>query len=243
VEYLGGPLDPSLFSVATERLMGHPYSAAYARSLAENDLSVIYHNHGYLHARFSEATPSFIADENAGEPGKVSLAFTVAPGVQYTWNGADWNGELPYTAAELDQILAMKPGEVAGSDKIAAGIGLVHIAYGKKGYINAVSRYDQNFDDSTRQVHMSFQLQEGDQYHMGAFNVTGASNQISDRIVKAWRLKTGEIYNASYWKNFADQDLPNALKDMGNTTIAKRLSYSEHPNPKALTVDVLLTLE
>jgi len=243
VEYLGGPLDASAFSIATERLQGHPFSTAYSRSIAENDLGVIYQNHGYLRATFSDAVPTFSPGTNADDPGKVDVVFNVTPGIQYLWNGADWNGDLAYSATELDRFLGMKPGEVAAADKISTGMETAHTAYEKKGYINAVFTDDRQFNDATQQVHLSLKIKQGDQYHMGTFTVTGASNQISGRIIKAWRLKTGDIYNGSYWKDFGKEDLPNALKDMGNTTIAKRISYSVHPNADSLTVDILLTLE
>jgi outer membrane protein assembly factor BamA len=243
VEYLGGPLDPSTFSIATTRLLGHPFSRAYSRSLAKNDLDVIYRNHGYLQARFAEAVPTFTPGPNPDDPGKVKVTFTVTPGVQYTWNGADWNGDLPYSAAELNQIFAIKSGEIAGADKISAGNEFVRAAYGKKGYINAVASSDQQFNDATAQVHMSFKIKEGDQYHMGTLTVTGANDRLSERIRNAWRLKAPEIYNASYKQDFRKQDLPVALKDLGFTTIPLRLSISEHPNPDSLTVDVLLTVE
>ncbi len=242
VEYAGGPLDQTYFSIATERLLGHSFSSAYARSLAENDLDVIYQNHGYLRAHFTEAKPIFSPGTNANDPGSAKVVFTVVPGVQYSWHGSDWNGNRIYSAAELDQSLGMKAGDIAAADKISAGIDAIHEVYGKKGYIAANLSPGQIFDDGARQVRYSFQLDEGSQYHMGTFTASGVDAQVAERIRKAWRLKAGDVYDASYIKEFARKDLPGAIAGTPVASPTAHPSLSMHPNPSTQTVDISFSL-
>jgi outer membrane protein assembly factor BamA len=242
VEYVGGPLDQTYFSIATQRLLGHPFSSAFARSLAENELDVIYQNHGYLRAHFAEAKPIFSPGTNANDPGSAKVVFTVVPGMQYAWRGADWNGNHTYSAAELDQSLGMKAGDIAAADKISGGVDAVREGYGRKGYIAANMSPNQIFDDEARQVRYSFKIEEGSQYHMGTFTASGVDVQVAERIRKAWRLKAGDIYDASYIKEFQRKDLQGAIAGSPAASPAARRSFSMNPNPSTLTVDVTFSL-
>src|SRR4029077_9994934 len=164
VEFTGGPLDPGLFAVAKQRLMGRPFSAAYARSLAENDLDVIYQNHAYLRAHFGDPQVTFLPGPSDSDPGAVTLVFTVVPGPMYSWHGTDWDGNIAYSSADLERYLGMKDGDLAAMDKISAGMESIRGAYGQKGFIAVGLSPKQSFDDAAHQVHYSFQLKEGSQY-------------------------------------------------------------------------------
>jgi len=208
VEFTGGPLEPELFSLQKSRLIGHPFSAFYTHSMAENDLDAIYHNHAYLRAHFTDPQVTFVPGANDSDPGSIKLVFTVSPGALYAWHGADWQGNAVYAPPDLDGYLAMKEGEPAAADKIASGEDAVRQAYGKKGYITATVSSSQNLDDGAHQVHYSYQVSEGSQYHMGTFGVFGYDDNNAQRLRKMWQLKPGEIYDASYIREFAKKGMP-----------------------------------
>jgi outer membrane protein assembly factor BamA len=231
-----------LFAVAKQRLIGHPFSSAYASSLAENDLDVIYQNHAYLRAHFGDPQVAFLPGSNDSDPGSVKLLFTVVPGLLYAWHGADWDGNAAYTSADLDHSLGMMEGEPAAQNKISAGMDAVREAYGRKGYIAVSISPKQNFDDAARQVHYSFQLKEGNQYHLGAFKVSGYDDKTAERIRKSWQLKPGDVYDASYLKEFGKRGLPGALADSPAAVKAGHPSLSTRPNNETSTVDVDISL-
>ena len=241
VEFSGGPLDPAIFATPKQRLMGHPFSAAYARSLIQNDLDVIYQNHAYLRAHFNDPQVSLVPGPNDSDPGTVSLVFTVIPGPVYAWHGADWDGNTVYPSAELDRDLGMKDGDPAALDKISAGMDAIREAYGVKGYMAVRLSPKQNLDDATHQVRYSFHLNEGSQYHMGTLSVTGTDDKTAERIRNLWRLKSGEIYDSSYLKEFGEKGLADALSGSPATTRSARVSMSVHPQ-NTLNVDVTISL-
>jgi outer membrane protein assembly factor BamA len=208
VDFAGGPLGPELFSVQRGRLIGHSFSAAYAHLMAENDLDAIYHNHAYLRAHFSDPQVTLVPGASESDPGSVKLVFTVNPGAQFMWHGSDWQGNNVYAPAELDGYLAMKEGEPAAADKISAGEDAVHQAYGKRGYITAGLTARQNLDDAAHMVHYSYQVKEGSQYRMGALNMVGYDEGTAQRIRKLWQLKSGEIYDATYIREFVKKGIP-----------------------------------
>jgi outer membrane protein assembly factor BamA len=238
VEFTGGPLDPGLFTVQKQRLTGRPFSAAYARSLSENDLEVIYRNHAYLRAHFDDPQVTFLPGSNDSDPGVVNLVFTVVPGPQYSWHGEDWDGNVTYSTANLERYLGMKDGDPAAFDKISAGMDAVREAYGVKGYIGASFVQKQTFDDAARQVHYAIQIKEGSQFHMGVLTVTGFDDKSAERIRKVWRLKAGDIYDASYMKEFGKKGLSEALSGSPAAVRSGRISMSMRPNQSTQAVDV-----
>jgi outer membrane protein assembly factor BamA len=242
VEFMGGQLDPGLFAVAKQRLMGRPFSAAYARSLAENELDVIYQNHAYLRAHFEDPQVAFLPGSNDSDPGSVKLIFTVVPGLLYVWHGADWGGIAAYSAADLDQALGMKEGDPAALDAITGGMEKVRDAYGKKGYIFASLVASRSFDDPAHQVHYSFQIKEGSKFHMGLFAVTVFDDKTAERISKSWQLKEGEAFDTSYYKAFIRKGLPATAP--GNPAVAKSVHplVSMRPIQETLAVDVTVSL-
>ena len=239
VEFTGGPLPLNLFDMPKQRLMGRPYSFAYSHSLVQNELDVIYQNHAYLRAHFSDAQVTFVPGASGADPGTVKLLFIVTPGVLYTWSAADWNGNSAYSSADLERYFGMKTGEPAAADKISAGTDAVREAYGKKGYIALKLTPQQNFDDATHQVHYSFQVNEGAQYHMGAFVVAGYDDSTAEQVRKMWKLNAGDVYNASYLREFINKTVPAPRTSESGKT---HLNTSIRPNPSTLAVDVTLSV-
>jgi len=240
VEYAGGPIDQTAFSVATQRLLGHPFSVTYTRLLADNDLTVIYRNHGYLSAHFADAKQTFAPGASSTDSGSVSVVFTVTPGLQYTWRGADWTGNQNYSGADLDQFLGMKAGDIAAADKISAGVDAIREAYGKKGYIATKLSPNQAFDDSAKQVHYSFEILEGSQFRMGMVTHSGADDKVADKVRKAWRLKPGDVYDASYAREFMKKDYYAAIAGSPLDSPSAHPSVSIRPNLNTLMVDVTI---
>jgi len=242
VEFAGGPLDPALFNLAKQGLVGRPFSMAYSRLVAEKDLDSIYRNHAYLKAHFSDPKVTFTEGSSQGDPGSVKLVFTVTPGIEYKWHGAGWSGNSAYAASDLDGFLGMEERTPAALDRILAGMDSVAEAYGKKGYIAAKIVPTQSFNDAAGQVRYSFDVSEGKQFRMGTLTVSGYDSATADRIRKAWRLKSGDIYDSSYPKAFGRMDLRDALAANEAGTTTGHISVATTPNVDALTVDVLVSL-
>ena len=53
-------------------------------------------------------------------------------------------------------------------------------------------------DDAKLTVTYQLQVQEGDLYHMGDFDVHGLDTPTSKRLALAWKLAEGDVYDASY---------------------------------------------
>jgi hypothetical protein len=74
---------------------------------------------------------------------------------------------------------------------------------------------------------------------MGAFSTEGFSSALAERL--RWKLKTGEVFDASYLSNFLKKELSSAL---ANSKVRRaKISSTLVPNQSQSTVDVVLLSE
>jgi hypothetical protein len=62
-------------------------------------------------------------------------------------------------------------------------------------------------DDANRGAVFEIQLVEGSQFRMGTLEVLGFSERDAETISRRWRLKPGDVYDASYADDFSAKEL------------------------------------
>jgi hypothetical protein len=76
---------------------------------------------------------------------------------------------------------------------------------------------------------------------MGAFSTEGFSSALAERLQSRWKLKTGEVFDASYLSNFLKKELSSAL---ANSKVHRaKISSTLVPNQSQSSVDVVLLSE
>jgi outer membrane protein assembly factor BamA len=84
----------------------------------------------------------------------------------------------------------------------------VQTLYSSRGYILATVKANAEFDDVAGSVDYHLVVNEGFVYHMGELAFRGIDNNLEARLRTAWRLRPGDVYDASYLQQF----LPLARK-------------------------------
>jgi hypothetical protein len=211
VNVTGGPLGQDALAITEKLLLRGNYSAASAHAAAIGGFAESYRDEGYLDVRFAEPVMTMKDPQRTDASQGISLAYTVDPGVLFTWSGADWSGNQILKELDLTNLTGMKPGEPARRKKITDGWSAVNDAYGHIGYILARVTPVQQLDRTQHQVHYHVTVVEGDQFTMGQFLVRGAPEEVVAAIQRAWKLQTGEPYDKMYEKTFRERDLNSAL--------------------------------
>jgi outer membrane protein insertion porin family len=184
-----------------DAVRGGDYSRFFLETASRGTLLDMYHRKGHWAARFD--TPRPVLNECDG----VAVTLRVTEGTAYTWDRAEWTGNQTMTADTLNTALAMKPGELADGGKIDSGLRDVHRLYGKSGYIAERATFETRLDDATHKAVFAFSVQEGPQFHMGTVQVEGVRESDAAALVKKWRLKPGDVYDASYERQFQVEEL------------------------------------
>jgi outer membrane protein assembly factor BamA len=181
--------------------LGGEYSRFFVSSASNGTLIDMYRNKGHWRAAF--APPTVTLKECDG----VSVTLHVTEGASYAWDRGDWTGNAALTAEVLNKTLGLKPGDVADASRIHSGLRDVDRAYGHIGYLDDVEDYVPRLDDQTRRAVFAFTVNEGPQYHMGTLTFPNLRDSDAAALTKKWKLKPGDVYDETYEREFAAQEL------------------------------------
>jgi hypothetical protein len=201
---------PALQSAA-RHLPDRQYSRTALTIFADKQLLPIYHAHGYLKASFGIPQPKVVPeppDEAAGDPKNlttVDVVFDVTSGQQYKLSKLDWTGNHAIPTDVLQSMVRVAPGQIANTEQLADTASQVKTLYGSKGYITATAIPVEQFDDAAGTVAIRMDINEDAVYHMGELEFRGIDNSLTAKLQGAWKIRTGEVYDATYIKEFLPQ--------------------------------------
>jgi outer membrane protein assembly factor BamA len=87
---------------------------------------------------------------------------------------------------------------------------------------------EARFDDTAGTVALHLAVDEGSVYRMGELEFRGIDNSLTARLRAAWKIRSGEVYDATYLKQF----LPQARK-----LLPANLDWEVDPHVTAITRD------
>jgi outer membrane protein insertion porin family len=221
---------------ASSGLLNQDFSYTNVATYASSGLLPLYYRRGYLRSQFGRAKVSLMDASSKGPVADVSIALAVTEGNQYSWSGVSWSGNHVLSADELGKALGINPQEVANQEKIDAGFANAQKAYLARGYISVRLTPARSLDDEAKLARYSVQIEEGSQFHMGQVHFDGLPDRTAAALLKKWKLKTGDIYDATYPPDFLKN---TAGKELGQQGINYHSSnLKEESDPDTLTVNV-----
>ncbi|HET8674654.1 MAG TPA: POTRA domain-containing protein [Blastocatellia bacterium] len=191
-------------------LMSLDYSRGYLNEFIYGNLIPFYRERGHLRARFH--APQARLEQGSDCKNGLDVAIEVEEGSAYAWDKAEWTGNEALSVNELEAILGMKSGDVANGLKVDNALKTIHTAYGKKGYISARAKAKESLDEAKRSVTYQISITEGPQYRMGDVTVTGVSESDANKLKEKWKLKPGDVFDASYPEDYMSNVLSKADK-------------------------------
>jgi outer membrane protein assembly factor BamA len=199
---------------AASKLEGRDYYRALLHDFVDRTVLSVYHERGYLKAAcappqpkvFKVAAPDVIDEKTPIT--LVDVALAVTPGAKYTLKGWDWSGNKNIPTAQLQPLLYMKIGQPADTVQLTNDLRIVQQLYGSRGYVTSTIKAQAQYDDAASTVSYVLAVNEGDVYHMGELEFRGIDNNLTARLRGIWKLRTGDVYDSNYLKEF----LPQARK-------------------------------
>ncbi len=150
------------------------------------------------------------------------VTFTVEEGEQYEWGEVDVKTELEALNAEfLKRLVPIQAGEIYNAKKIEDTIEALTFAAGAAGYafVDIRPRIQRNRD--TRQLDVTFNVNEGPRVYVERVNITGNTRTLDRVIRREFRLAEGDAYN----KILVNQSR-NRIRALG---FFKEVEISEEP--------------
>ena len=218
---------------AAEKLTDREYSIEFMNSFIERALLPIYRERGYLKAACAPPQPKVVksTESRTGDTAQITfldVTFPVTPGKQYKLSGTQWSGNKEFSAEALQLLLHARVGQPANTVQLEDDLRAVQELYGSRGYILASVKVEAEFDDAAGTVALRLAVAEGSLYHMGELEFRGIDNNLTARLRAAWKIRPGDVYDATYLKQF----LPQARK-----LLPASLDWGVEPHVTAITRD------
>jgi len=221
-------------------LLERDFSVVQCRLFGANVFAPYYRERGFLKVDLGDAKAELAQTASGAGRYDVQVTYPVTEGLRYQWDGAQWEGNQTLTAQQLNGLMQLKAGEVANEKKIQASWEAVAKEYSNHGYIRVAVKPAAAFSDDTRKVQYRVQVNEGTQFHMGALRLTGFPQGTPERVQSRWKLKPGDVFDASYVAEFLRKELGPAV---GRVPAGAKISETQAVDAAQATVDVLIKME
>ncbi|HZE81858.1 MAG TPA: POTRA domain-containing protein [Candidatus Polarisedimenticolia bacterium] len=185
---------PEPLAKALSPLKGTIYLLSDVAIVLEKNLVPIYRQHGYLQFKIAEIKPTVEAKD------LVSIEVTVSEGEQYRLTGFSWSGNTLIPGDNLSKRMSLKAGNPVDEPQLDRDLAQVRKLYGKFGREAVMIKPVPSFADNT--VSYTFQVTEGDLYHMGKLEIQGIEPEQAHKLERIWKLAEGEPYDATYVQKF-----------------------------------------
>jgi outer membrane protein assembly factor BamA len=135
-----------------------------------------------------------------------------------------------FTEEQLLKATPIHPGGILDRSKIATGLDTVKKLYASNGYINFTCIPNLEIDEAGSKISLTIDVDEGRQFRMGHLFVDGLDPAKAASVVRAWPLRSGDVYLDSAVNEF--------FLHVG--AIADPISSSRHVDEKNGRVNVEL---
>jgi hypothetical protein len=198
--------DPKLAaSKAIQQHLGEIQGKTYSRMTVDlflaEQVKPIYLQQGFLRAKLGPPEIRLSGNPNQHLPDQIPVFVPVTPGIAYKFKGAQWSGNALLSVFTLNQLLGMKPDQIADGMAIQAALDRIQETYGHLGYLDAKVESEADFDDQAQTVWYRITIQEGRLYKFGKLVLTGISPSGEKRLRAAWPILSGDVFDKTKFED------------------------------------------
>lgn len=113
--------------------------------------------------------------------------------------------------------------------------------YARHGFLEAKVEPHAVFDDAARRISYRVSVTAGFQYHMGDLILTGLSLSAEKKLIAAWTLGKGQIFDRMYFDEFLATGIKKVFAD--DPVHYEKVGHLLQTHPETRTVDVLLDFQ
>ena len=184
-----------------DEIQGKTYSRMTVDLFLAEQVKPIYLQQGFLRAKLGPPEIRLSGNPNQHLPDQIPVFVPVTPGIAYKFKGAQWSGNALLSVFTLNQLLGMKPGEIADGMAIQAALDRIQETYGHLGYLDAKVESEADFDDQAQTVWYRITIQEGRLYKFGKLVLTGISPSGEKRLRAAWPILSGDVFDKTKFED------------------------------------------
>lgn len=187
---------------------------------------------GYFKAVLSE--PKIVSVKKKGDEATISATIHVEEGPRYTFKDVAWQRASAYSPEELTPLMPLRRGDIFNTERVRQGLQALREAYGRKGYINFTAVPDTLIDESTHEITLVIDLDEGTQFRVGDVILVTRPTDDEMPVVEAIMQKARALIGQPY-------DSLRVEQIFEGTRFPPDQTIEVQQNNEAATVDILFT--
>ena len=155
-------------------------TGAFDSETAQRDAAAIksfYVDRGYLNAQVGHRI------DFGEKESDLTLTFQIEEGLEHIIKSVAFAGNSVFDDARLLSMTASHVGSVIDADVLKNDREKIQVAYGRLGYIYATVQATHVFDEEDGFVHLTFQINEGEQYRFGRIVIRG-NQHTQDKVIR-----------------------------------------------------------
>ena len=173
-------------------------SGYYKKDVMNVDLDAIkdlYFNNGYIKVIVADPEIQLTEDKRG-----MTITINISEGDQYRVSSVSLTAYKAFTEAELRGRISASPGAIFSKEVVRADIASITDLYTQNGYALASVYPDIMPDDATKQLSLTYKVEEGKIYRVGMIEITGNTKTKDKVIRREIRLDEGDIFNSALLK-------------------------------------------
>src|ERR1700737_4177497 len=182
-------------------IQGKTYSRMTVDLFLAEQVKPIYLQQGFLRAKLGPPEIRLSGNPNQHLPDQIPVFVPITPGIAYKFKGSQWSGHALLSVFTLNQLLGMKPGELANGMAIQGALERIRETYGQQGYLDAKLDSEADFDDQAQSVWYRITIYEGRLYKFGKLVLTGISPSGEKRLRAAWPILSGDVFDKTKFED------------------------------------------
>jgi outer membrane protein insertion porin family len=182
-------------------IQGKTYSRMTVDLFLAEQVKPIYLQQGFLRAKLGPPEIRLSGNPNQHLPDQIPVFVPITPGIAYKFKGAQWRGNALLSVFTLNQLLGMKPGEIANGMAVQGALERIRETYGQQGYLDAKVDSEADFDDQAQTVWYRITIYEGRLYKFGKLVLTGISPSGEKRLRAAWPILSGDVFDKTKFED------------------------------------------
>ena len=151
----------------------------WTEQFAEIGLRGAWQDRGYFRVMVTAEAHSLGGEANVE---RFQVSARVNEGLQYRLGNLRFTGGTAIPDRELRQAFPLRDGELFSVDRVRTGLEALTKLYASHGYIDFTAAPDTEVDDNLQRVSLSLQLNEGNQYRVGNFEIRGLDSSLEARL-------------------------------------------------------------
>jgi outer membrane protein assembly factor BamA len=117
------------------------------------------------------------------------------PGRKFVFRGIRWSGTTIFSEQQLNETMAIQPGEIFDRDKFVKGLEELRRLYGSKGYVQYTAFPDTDINQIEGTIRIRMDVDEGEQFRFGHLFIAGLDDEHSRQLHDAWEGLRGQPYS------------------------------------------------